>query len=108
MRVCDKVPKANPQWDHKKPDAATSFAPARIFNIGNNKPVDLMVFIEALEKCLGKKAQKNFLPMQDGDVPETFADISDLEKEVGFHPSTPLEKGIREFVEWYKSFYVLQ
>lgn len=88
-----------------RPDPATSFAPYRLYNIGNNKPVELMRFIEVLEEKLGRKARKNFLPIQDGDVPETCADVDDLMRDTGFRPSTSIEEGIGKFVDWYKSFY---
>jgi len=105
VRIMDRIPEANPGWDGKAPDPGTSFAPYRLYNIGNNSPVGLMEFISSIEKCLGKEAKKNFLPMQPGDVPETFADIDDLMDAVGFKPSTPFEEGIRRFVEWYKKYY---
>lgn len=103
--VMDKVPQRNEKWDAMNPDPSWSFAPYRIFNIGNNKPVELLTFIEILESKLNKKAVKNLLPMQDGDVGETYADIQALEDIVGFRPSTPLEKGIENFVAWYKMYY---
>lgn len=104
-RIMDRVPAANARWNGKAPDPGTSFAPYRIYNIGNNSPVGLMEFIAAIEKCLGKKAKKNFLPMQPGDVPKTYADIDDLMKAVVFRPSTPIEEGIRKFIDWYKKYY---
>jgi len=104
-RLLPAVPKGNPAWNGENPDPATSFAPYRIYNIGNNKPVELLHFIEVLESKLGKVAVKNFLPMQDGDVPETFANIDDLMNDVGFKPSTPIEDGIGNFVNWYKEYY---
>ena len=105
VRVLPNVPTGNPEWDSARPDPATSFAPYRIFNIGNNKPVELMTFIEVLEKKIGKPAKKNFLPIQPGDVPETYADIDALEKEVGFRPNTSIEDGVGKFVDWYKAYY---
>lgn len=105
FRVMQKIPEPNPQWSGENPDCATSVAPYKIYNIGNNNPVELLEFIEILEKHLGKKAQKNFLPMQAGDIPATYADIDDLMRDVGFKPLTPIEKGIQLFVEWYKSYY---
>lgn len=87
------------------PDPATSFAPYRIFNIGNNQPVELLRFIEAIEEKIGKKAIKNLLPIQEGDVPETFADVEDLIREVDFKPSTPIEVGIGKFIDWYLDYY---
>lgn len=108
IRIMDRVPDGNPEWDGKAPDPGTSFAPYRIYNIGNNSPVGLMEFISTIEKCLGKEAKKNFLPMQPGDVPATYADIDDLMKAVGFKPSTPMEEGIQKFVKWYKKYYKLR
>lgn len=105
VRLLPKVPEANNQWDGLHPDPSFSFAPYRLFNIGNNKPVELMDFIGTLEKKLGKKAVINFLPLQDGDVPETSADISDLEQVTGFRPATSIDKGIDNFVKWFKEYY---
>lgn len=105
IRIIDKIPEPDNAWDSNNPDPSTSPARYRIYNIGNNNPVELMTFIEVLEKCLGKKAQKNLLPIQAGDVPETYADIDDLESDVGFKPSTSIEDGIGKFVEWYKWYY---
>jgi UDP-glucuronate 4-epimerase len=103
-RVLQRIPVSNPDWDAAGGDAGASSAPYRIYNIGNNQPVALLHFIETLENALGKKARKNFLPMQPGDVPETFADIADLERDVGFRPATPLEVGLQRFVDWYRQF----
>ena len=105
VRVIDHIPQPNTLWTGDRPDAATSYAPYRLYNIGNNNPVDLMTFIEALESCLGKKAEKNLIPIQAGDVPSTYADVDDLINDVGFRPATPIGEGIRKFVEWYKDFY---
>jgi UDP-glucuronate 4-epimerase len=105
VRLLPVIRKGNPSWDSMHPDPATSFAPYKIYNIGNNQPVELSHFIEVLESKLGRKAVKNFLPMQDGDVPETYADIEDLTKDVGFRPSTSIDTGIGQFVEWYLSYY---
>lgn len=105
VRVLDKIPQPNPDWSSFAPDPGTSYAPYKIYNIGNNKPVELTRFIEILEDCLGRKAEKKFLPLQAGDVIETYADIDDLEKDVGFKPSTSIEVGISRFVEWYRSYY---
>ncbi len=105
VRLIDNVPKSNPSWDGDEPDSATSYAPYKLYNIGNNNPVELMTFIEVLEDCLGAKAVKNLLPLQPGDVPATYADIDDLSKDVGFKPSTPIEDGIKKFVEWYREYY---
>lgn len=104
-KVILAVPTENKAWDGASPDPATSFAPYRIFNIGNNQPVELLEFIEVLEEKLKIKAIKNFLPLQDGDVEETFADVSDLEREVGFKPSTSISEGIGKFVNWYREYY---
>lgn len=105
VRLLPVVRKGNPTWRGENPDPATSFAPYKIYNIGNNKPVELLHFIEVLESNLGKKAVKNFLPLQDGDVPETFADVEDLMNDVGFKPETSIETGIKNFVTWYKQYY---
>lgn len=105
VRVCDKVPAANSAWDGKCPDPGTSFAPYKIYNIGNNNPVELLYFIETLERSLGKAARKNFLPMQAGDVLATYADVDDLMSDVGFKPATSIEAGVARFVEWYRNYY---
>lgn len=105
IRVMKKVPKSNKHWSSKNPDPGTSFCPYKIYNIGNNTPVKLTKFINVLEHCLGKKAKKKFLPLQPGDVPKTYADVDDLVKDVGFKPATPIEVGIKKFVEWYKEYY---
>lgn len=105
IRVLNNPPQPNPNWDKTHPDPGTSSAPYKVYNIGNNNPVELMKFIETLEDKLGNKAKKEFLPMQDGDVPETYADIDDLVKDFGFKPSTSLNDGIKRFVEWYKEYY---
>jgi len=105
VRVLDKVPVANPTWSSDLPDPSSSPAPYRLYNIGNNNPVELMHYIEVLEKTLGKKAEKNMLPMQAGDVSATYADVNDLETDVGFKPKTTIEAGIKNFIEWYKQYY---
>jgi UDP-glucuronate 4-epimerase len=105
VRACERVAQPDPNWNSNSPDPASSSAPFRIYNIGNNQPVQLMRYIEVLEECLGRKAQKNFLPMQLGDVPETFADIDDLVKDVGYRPATPVEVGVRNFVDWFCQYY---
>lgn len=105
VRVIDNIPRPNPDWKGDNPDSATSYAPYKLYNIGNNNPVELMKFIETLEVCLGKKAVKNLLPIQPGDVPATYADVDDLVKDVGFKPSTTIEEGLGKFVEWYKEYY---
>lgn len=104
-RLIPRPSQPNSEWSGMTPDPATSFAPYRVFNIGNNKPVELMQFIEAIEQKLGRKAVKNLLPLQDGDVPETFADVEDLMREVDFKPSTPIEVGIGKFIDWYINYY---
>ena len=105
VRACERVAPPSPEWDGGSPDPATSRAPFRLYNIGNHQPVELMRYIEVIEECLGKKAQKNFLPLQLGDVPETFADIEDLARDVGYRPATPIEVGVRRFVEWFCEYY---
>lgn len=105
VRVMDRIPSPDPNWSGATPDAATSYAPYRIYNIGNNQPVELMQFIEVLEDCLGKKAEKNMLPIQPGDVPVTYADIDDLVRDTGFKPATSIEDGLKKFVEWYTGYY---
>lgn len=105
IRVIDQPARANLGWSSENPDPATSFAPFCIYNIGNNNPVHLLTFIETLEKYLGKEAIKNLLPMQPGDVPDTYADVSDLVRDLGYKPATLLEDGVRSFVEWYMDFY---
>jgi UDP-glucuronate 4-epimerase len=105
--VCamDHVAEPNAAWSSDRPDPATSTAPYRLYNIGNQQPVELMRYIEVLEDCLGKKSEKNLLPMQAGDVPDTWADVDDLARDVGYRPSTPVEEGIRSFVDWYLEYY---
>jgi UDP-glucuronate 4-epimerase len=105
IRVMDRIPKPDPSWSGNDPDPATSYAPYKLFNIGNNNPVELLKFIEILEIRLGKKTTKNLLPMQAGDVPVTYADVDDLMKEVGFKPQTAIEEGLKKFVEWYRVYY---
>jgi len=108
IRVMDRVPEPDPGWSGDDPDPAASYAPYRLYNIGNNNPVELMHFIEVLENCLGKKAEKNLMPMQPGDVPATYADIDDLTRDVGFKPSTSLQEGLGRFVEWYREYYEIK
>ncbi|WP_448873734.1 NAD-dependent epimerase [Desulfobulbus propionicus] len=105
VRVIDHVATPNPDWSGDAPDSATSYCPWRVYNIGNNNKEKLMRYIEVLEKCLGKTARKNFLPMQKGDVPATYADVSDLVAAIGFQPSTSIENGVRRFVDWYRDYY---
>jgi UDP-glucuronate 4-epimerase len=104
-RVIAKPAQPDPAWNGDRPDPATSYAPYRIYNIGNNQPVELLSFIRILETCLGKDAELELLPMQDGDVQATMADISDLERAVGFRPNTPLEQGLERFVAWYREYH---
>lgn len=105
IRVIDRPAKPNPKWLSDTPDSATSYAPYRIFNIGNNKPVELMRYIQVLEECLGKKATMEMLPMQAGDVPSTVADVGELEAATGFRPQTTVETGIANFVRWYREYH---
>jgi UDP-glucuronate 4-epimerase len=105
IRVLDRVPGPNPAWSGDKPDSATSYAPYQLYNIGNNQPVELEHYIGVLEQCLGKKAEKNLLPLQPGDVPDTYADVQDLVDDVGYKPDTSVEEGVANFVKWYRGFY---
>ena len=105
VRVLNLVATPNPNFDRANPDPASSDAPFRVYNIGNHQPVALMTFIETIENAVGKKAVKNMLPMQDGDVVATYADIDDLQQAVGFTPQTPLPEGIAKFVQWYKEYH---
>jgi len=105
IRTLDHTAEPDMQWDSNSPDRATSKAPYRLYNIGSNNPIELLRYIEIIEDCLGLKAQLNLLPMQPGDVPDTYADVSALETDVGYKPTTPVEQGVRQFIEWYKDFY---
>ena len=105
IRACERIAQPNPQWDSAHPDPASSTAPFRIYNIGNNSPVELLRYIEVLEDCLGVKAQRNLLPLQPGDVPDTEADVQDLIDDVGYKPDTPIEVGVRRFIDWYLDYY---
>jgi UDP-glucuronate 4-epimerase len=105
VRLIPKPPKPNDQWDVEHPTAGSSYAPYKIYNMGNHSPVRLLDFISILEDKLGIEAKKEFLPMQPGDVEETFADVSDLMNDVGFHPATPLEEGLEKFIKWYRAYY---
>ena len=105
VRVMNTIPKADPDWTSDTPSPSSSCAPYKLYNIGNNQPVALMAFIEAIEKAIGKKAVKEYLPLQAGDVPATYADVNDLIKDTGFKPSTPIVEGINNFVKWYKEYY---
>ncbi len=104
-KVLENPAKANPQWDGLTPSPDSSISPYRIYNIGNNNPVPLMDFISAIEKNLGIVAKKNFMELQPGDVPETFADVTDLVEDLGYHPSTKVENGITKFIDWYREYY---
>lgn len=105
VRLIPDIPKPNPTWNGERPDPSISYAPYRVFNIGNNQPVGLMDFIRTIERALGKDAIIRFEPLQPGDVPETYADIEPIRRAVGFEPRTPIEAGIPKFVEWYLSYY---
>jgi UDP-glucuronate 4-epimerase len=105
VRVMESIPEADETWNSERPNPGTSLAPWRLYNIGNNRPVELMRYIEVIEECLGAKAEKNLLPMQPGDVPDTYADVSALADDVGYQPDTPIEVGVARFVEWYRGFY---
>jgi UDP-glucuronate 4-epimerase len=105
LRVLDRPAAPNPAWNAAQPDPATSTAPFRVYNIGNNQPVELLRYVEVLEERLGRKAEKRMLPMQAGDVPATFADTSDLARDTGFQPRTPVEEGVSRFVDWYRGYY---
>jgi len=105
VAAVDKVATPDPNWNSAAPDPATSNAPYRIYNIGNQQPVELLRYIEVLERCLGRQARKNLLPMQPGDLPDTWADVEALARDVGYRPSTDLETGVKRFVEWYLEYY---
>jgi UDP-glucuronate 4-epimerase len=105
LRTLDVVPAGNPGWDGNAPDPASSLAPYRIFNIGNEQPVELLRYIEVLEQCLERKAVMELLPLQAGDVPDTEADVSALAEAVGYSPSVPVEQGVSRFVQWYRDYY---
>jgi UDP-glucuronate 4-epimerase len=105
IRVLDRVPQPNPGWSGESPDPASARAPYRLYNIGNQEPVELTEYINLLEQCLGKKAQMNLLPLQPGDVPDTYAEVSDLVADTGYRPGTPVAEGVARFVAWYREFY---
>jgi UDP-glucuronate 4-epimerase len=105
VRLVDRVPSGNPKWSSDTPDPGSSSAPWRVYNIGNNKPVELLEVVRLLEEAIGKKARRELLPMQPGDVPATYADLDDLIREVGFRPSTPIADGITRFIEWYRNYH---
>ena len=108
VRVMARMPEANPEWRGDNPDPGTSYAPYKIYNIGNNNPVQLLEFIQEIENALGREAQKEFLDIQPGDVPATYADVDDLIQDVGFKPETSIATGIRRFIEWYKDYYAVK
>ena len=105
IRIMHTIPQASAEWSGDHPDPGTSRAPYRVYNIGNNNPVELNTFIEIIERTIGRKAAKNFLPIQPGDVPATFADVDDLIRDIGFKPATTIEEGVARFVEWYRDYY---
>lgn len=105
IRVMNRTALPNPKWDGQSPDPGTSYAPYQLYNIGNNNPVELMRFINTIEECLGRKANMELMELQPGDVPATYADVDDLMNDVGFKPSTSIERGIREFISWYRDYY---
>jgi UDP-glucuronate 4-epimerase len=105
IRVLDRPAAPSATWSGDDPDSATSTAPYRLYNIGNNAPVELMHYIEVLEQCLGRPAEKVLLPLQPGDVPDTYADVVDLVRDTGYKPDTPVEVGVRRFVDWYRDYY---
>lgn len=105
LRVLDRPATPNPSWSGENPDPATSLAPWRVYNIGAHRPVELLRYIELLETYLGKKAQLNLLPLQPGDVPDTYADVLELRADTGYEPTTPVEIGVQRFVHWYREYY---
>ena len=105
VRVCDHPPTGDPSWSAANPDPASSYAPWRVFNIGNGHPESLLRYIEVLEECLGRKAERRLLPMQPGDIPDTWADVSLLDAAVGYRPATPIEVGVKNFVDWYLDYH---
>jgi UDP-glucuronate 4-epimerase len=105
IRTLDRVPEPNPDWSGDHPDSASSTAPYALYNIGNNQPVELMYYIEVLEDCLGMKAEKNLLPLQPGDVPDTYADVQDLVRDVDYKPDMSVQQGVANFVAWYRDYY---
>ena len=105
IRVLDRPAQSNPDWDGMKPDPGSSRAPWRVYNIGNSDPVELLTYIECIEQALGKKAELNLLPLQPGDVPDTFANVADLVRDVGYQPATPVAEGVQRFIDWYRDYY---
>jgi len=108
VRVTDRVPTPDPAWNSADPDPASSSAPYRLYNIGSNRPIELLRYIEVLENCLGRKAERIMKPLQLGDVPDTFANVDELIADVGYKPDTPIEVGVRNFVDWFKDYYRLR
>jgi UDP-glucuronate 4-epimerase len=105
IAAVDHIARSDADWNSEAPNPGTSRAPYRLYNIGNQQPVELLRYIEVLEQCLGRKAQKNLLPLQLGDVPDTLADVEALTHDIGYRPSTPVEEGVKRFVEWYRGYY---
>jgi UDP-glucuronate 4-epimerase len=105
VRLVDRAPSADPTWSSDQPDPASSMAPWRVYNIGNNQPVELLEVVRLLEETIGKKAKRELLPMQAGDVPATYADVDALIREVDFKPSTPIGEGIARFIDWYRAYH---
>ena len=105
IRASDKIAESDPDWDSDNPDPSRSSSPYRVYNIGNNQPVELMKYVSVLEDCLGRKAEINLLPLQPGDVPDTYADVSELISDVGYKPDTSVEDGVASFVKWYREYY---
>jgi UDP-glucuronate 4-epimerase len=105
IRVLDRIPEPNPDWSGDHPDSSSSTAPYRLYNIGSNQPIELMNYIEALEQSLGKKAELNMLPLQDGDMVATYANVDDLIQDTGYKPDTPLKVGVKNFADWFLDFY---
>jgi UDP-glucuronate 4-epimerase len=105
IRASDRPAEPNPDWDPKNPDPATSSAPWRVYNIGNSAPVELTEYVQAIEKALGRKAEIELKPLQPGDVPDTYADTTELNNAVGYRPATPVEQGVKAFVDWYRDYY---
>jgi UDP-glucuronate 4-epimerase len=107
IRTLDKIPVADPGWSSDQPNPASSKAPYRLYNIGNNQPTDLLDYIQAIEECIGRKAEMNMLPLQPGDVPDTYANVDALVQDIDYRPATPVKEGVRKFVDWYKNYYKL-
>jgi UDP-glucuronate 4-epimerase len=108
VRLVDRVPSGDPKWSAEAPDPGSSAAPWRVYNIGNNNPVELLEVVRLLEEAIGMKAKRELLPMQPGDVPATFADVDDLMRDVGFKPATPIAEGISRFIDWYRLYHRLR